>query len=82
MFMYPCWIPNGPYANQFPLSSKRCPVGTLGFKTRIGPPYPHARPKKRLHVIWGGFSELAPRRYLDGHVKEHYEMSMVLGARP
>ena len=31
------------------------PLGTLGFKTRIGPPYPHARRKRRLKL--GGFSE-------------------------
>ena len=31
------------------------PVETLGFKTRICPPYPHARRKRRLK--WGGFSD-------------------------
>ena len=61
------------------------PVGTLGFKTRIAPPYPHARRKRRLN--WGGFlgitiKRFAPYRCLGGHVKEPYEMSMALGARP
>ena len=33
----------------------KSPVGTLGFKMRIGPPYPHARRKRRLKC--GGFLE-------------------------
>ena len=33
----------------------KCPLGTRGFKMRIGPPYPNARRKRRLK--WGGFSE-------------------------
>ena len=34
---------------QIPLScSKGGTLGTLGFKMRIGPPYPHARRKRQL----------------------------------
>ena len=35
--------------------SEMPPLGTRGFKMRIGPPYPNARRKRRLK--WGGFSE-------------------------
>ena len=40
------------------------PVETLGFKTSIGPPYPHARRKRRLK--WGGFSEYCEIIYFRG----------------
>ena len=56
-----------------------------GFKSRMCPPYPQRDRKRRLigavcrnHRI----KRLVPCRCLDGHVKEPYEMSMALGARP
>ena len=59
------------------------PVGTLGFKMRAGPPYPCVSLKA---IKLGGFSEfrkrVVPCRCLDGHIKEPYDKSMVLGARP
>ena len=38
-----------------PLSLPLFPVGTRGFKIKIGPPYPNAHRKRRPK--WGGFSE-------------------------
>ena len=54
------------------------PVGTRGLKTRICPPYPHARHKRRLKGRFLGITlkRLAPYRCLDGHLKEPYEMPM------
>ena len=56
-----------------------------GVKSRMCPPYPQRDRKRRLigavcrnHRI----KRLVPCRCLDGHVKEPYEMSMALGARP
>ena len=54
-------------------------------KSRMCPPYPQRDRKRRLngavcrnHRI----KRVVPCRCLDGHVKEPYEMSMALGARP
>ena len=49
--------PPPPPPGQFTISPKinPSPVGTRGLKTRICPPYPHARHKRRLK--WDGFSE-------------------------
>ena len=61
--------PTGPEASPLPLSHgpppprtihdlskiNPSPVGTRGLKTRICPPYPRARHKRRLK--WDGFSE-------------------------
>ena len=56
-----------------------------GVKSRMCPPYPQRDRKRRLigavcpnHRI----KRVVPCRCLDGHVKEPYEMSMALGARP
>ena len=56
-----------------------------GFKTRIRPPYPQRVVKSdfngamcRNHRL----KRVVPCRCLDGHIKEPYEMSMALGARP
>ena len=56
-----------------------------GVKSRMCPPYPQRDRKRRLnraacrnHRI----KRVVPCRCLDGHVKEPYEMSMSLGARP
>ena len=56
-----------------------------GFKSRMCPQYPQLDRKRRLngavcrnHRI----KRVVPCRCLDGHVKEPYEMSMALGARP
>ena len=56
-----------------------------GGKLRMCPPYPQRDRKRRLNgavcrnhrIEW-----LVRCRCLDGHVKEPYEMSMALGARP
>ena len=57
----------------------------MGVKSRMCPPYPNRDRKRRLigavcrnHRI----KRVVPWRCLDGHVKEPYEMSMALGARP
>ena len=61
------------------------PTGPGGFKSRMCPQYPQLDRKRRLngavcrnHRI----KRVVPCRCLDGHVKEPYEMSMALGARP
>ena len=61
------------------------PVRARGAKSRMCPPYPQRDRKRRLngavcrnHRI----KRVVPCRCLDGHVKEPYEMSMALGARP
>ena len=67
---------------------KITPMGTRGFKSRICPPYPHRVVKGDLLYINGAVSRnnrikrLDPGRCLDRHVKEPYETSMALGARP
>ena len=64
---------------------RESPWGRRGFKSRIRPPYPQRDRKRRLngavcrnHRI----KRVVPCRCLDWHVKEPYEMSMALGARP
>ena len=61
------------------------PWGPGGLSRECAPPYPQRDRKRRLngavcrnHRI----KRLVPCRCLDGHVKEPYEMSMALGARP
>ena len=50
---------------------------------RIGLPYPHACRKIEMGQFVGvTVKRLTLCRCLDRHVKEPYEMSMVLGARP
>ena len=51
---------------------------------RIGPPYPKRVVKSDLTERFLGITvkRVAPGRCLDGHVEEHYEMYMALGARP
>ena len=65
--------------------SRFSPVRARGVKSRMCPPYPQRDRKRRLngavcrnHRI----KRVVPCRCLDGHVKEPYEMSMALGARP
>ena len=59
--------------------------GGPGVKSRMCPPYSHRNRKRRLigavcrnHRI----KRVVPCRRLDRHIKEPYEMSMALGARP
>ena len=61
------------------------PVRARGVEPRMCPPCPQRDRKRRLngavcrnHCI----KRVVPCRCLDGHVKEPYEMSMALGARP
>ena len=61
------------------------PVRARGVESRINPPYPQRDRKRRLigavcrnHRI----KRVVPCRCKDGHVKEPYEMSIALGARP
>ena len=49
-------------------------------KVGMCPPYPLACRKRLFLEIT--VKRLAPCQCLDGHVKEPYEMSMALGARP
>ena len=67
------------------LSSFFPPVRARGLSRECAPPYPQRDRKRRLngavcrnHRI----KRLVPCRCLDGHIKEPYEMSMALGARP
>ena len=56
-----------------------------GVKSRMCPPYPKRDRKRRLNGAVSRnnrIKRVAPCRCLDGHVKEPYEMSMALGARP
>ena len=63
----------------------RPPWGPGGLSRECAPPYPQRDRKRRLngavcrnHRI----KRVVPCRCKDGHVKEPYEMSMALGARP
>ena len=67
------------------ISQKSTPVRARGLSWECTPPYPQRDRKRRLngavcrnHRI----KRLVPCRCYDGHVKEPYEMSMALGARP
>ena len=80
------WIKfcRNPWTNSFKLKIDLPREGT-GVKSRMCPPYPQRDRKRRLngavcrnHRI----KRVVPCRCLDGHVKEPYEMSMALGARP
>ena len=54
-------------------------------KSTMCPLYPQLCRKRRLNEAVSRnnrIKKLAPCRCLDGHVKESYEMSMALGARP
>ena len=53
----PLQLSHGNPPGQFTISPKLIPpqLGLGGLKTRICPPYPHARHKRRLK--WDGFSE-------------------------
>ena len=72
-----------PYPHRVVTSDPPCGPG--GFKSRMCPPYPQRDRKRRLngavcrnHRI----ERVVPCRCWVGHVKEPYEMSMALGARP
>ena len=61
------------------------PGGGGGVKSRMCPPYPQRDRKRRLNGAVSRYNRIkrvAACRCLDGHVKEPYEMSMALGARP